>query len=288
MPPTKNDGGESGGGGSKSSSDTKPADPENMIPKPNYSDPKSRAKYLTNWQSKYGPLENRGDHVLKVNETPRGANESIKNVVTKAAKEYGIDRSILYSSFMEEGGSGLFKNQDGTDTRHRKPGEFGYQGFYGDKDYPINGNESLGMPNFDQVFPDLVSKGYLPKDFANKFRGTKNAGEFSANDFKSLPDGLKAKAAWMKMTYDEVDKYAKDKGINLSNKARSFFALADFNSGTNFKKLMNEYHEKGVLEDDKFMKERPNKSKIPEKDDIWGHVSRRIKMADALRNEDLL
>lgn len=283
MPASKNDveGGGRGGG------ETKPPDESTMIPKPNYQDQKSRDKYLSQWQGKYGPLEGRGDHVLKVNEVPRGASESIKNVTTKAAKAYGLDPSLLYSSFMEEGGSGLFKNKDGTDTRHRKPTDFGYQGYYGDKEYPINGNESLGMPDFDQVFPDLVAKGYLPKDFSNKFRGTKNAGEYSANDFKTLQDGLKAKAAWMKMTYDEVDKYAKDKGVKLSSKGRDFFALADFNSGTGFKKLMNKYSDSGMLSDDRFLKERPNKGKISEKDDVWRHVTRRMRMSDALQKEGL-
>lgn len=259
---------------------------EGMIPYPDYKDQKSRNQYLQNWQKKYGDLQGEGDTVLKVDETPRGANESIKNVVTKAAKEYDIDPALLYSSFMKEGGSGLFKNNDGTDTRHRKPGEFGYQGFYGDKEYPINGNESFGVPDFAKRFPDLVEKGYLNKDFASKFRGTKNAGEYSENDFKSVPDGMKAKAALMKMSYDEVDKYAKDNGITLTKNAKDFFALADFNSGANFKKILKRYNEEGLLKDDKFLKEHPHKNeKIDPKDDVWAHVAPRIKMALALKEQ---
>lgn len=261
-----------------------PKGKDDIIPHPNYEDPKSRSNYLTQWAKKYGDLQHRGDTVLKVNETPRGASGPIKEVATKAAKEYGVDPALLYSSFMEEGGSGLFKNKDGTDTRGRKPGEYGYQGFYGDKEFPINGNESLGMPNFNQVFPDLVAKGYLPKDFKNKFRG--KDGEFSGNDFKTLDDGLKAKAAWMKMSYDEVDAYAKEKGIKLSKNAKDFFALADFNAGDNFKKILKRYNEEGLLKDDRFLKEHPHKNeKIEAKDDVWAHVAPRLQMAINLKKE---
>lgn len=257
---------------------------DDIIPHPDYNDPKSRSTYLQKWAEKHGNLEGRGDTVLKVNETPRGASSSIKNVTTNAAKEYGIDPALLYSSFMEEGGSGLFKNKDGTDTRHRKPGEYGYQGFYGDKEFPINGNESLGMPNFNQVFPDLVAKGYLTKEFAKKFRG--KDGEYSGNDFKTLEDGLKAKAAWLKMSYDEVDQYSKEKGVTLSKDAKDFFALADFNSGGNFKKILKRYNEEGLLKDDKFLKDHPHKNeKIEEKDDVWSHVTRRTRMAQNLKKE---
>src|SRR5580693_9794759 len=44
----------------------------NLIPLPDYSDPKSRINFLQNWQKQYGPLEGRGDTLLKLNEVPRG------------------------------------------------------------------------------------------------------------------------------------------------------------------------------------------------------------------------
>lgn len=259
---------------------------DGIIPYPNYKDQKSRNNYLQQWNKKYGSTEGLGDTVLKVNETPRGGSDSIKNISLKTAKQYGIDPSVLYTSMMIEGGAGLFKNIDGTDTRHRKPGEFGYQGFYGDKDFPINGNESLGVPDFSNRFQDLVSGGYLPKSFAAKFRGTKNAGAYSENDFKTVEDGMQAKAALMKQSYDEVDKYAKENKIDLSKNGRDFFALADFNSGANFKKILKEYHDEGLLKDDKFLKEHPHKEKkIDPKDDVWAHVAPRIKLANALKEQ---
>lgn len=282
--PNKSDANEGGGSGSKPKSNT--------IPLPDYNDQKSRNKYLEEWQKEYGPLEGRGDTVLKVNEVPRGGSDTAKNLVTKAAKEYGIDPALLYSSAMEEGMSGLFKNKNGTDTKNRKPGDFGYQDYYGDKDFPINGGQSFGFQTFAERFPDLVRGGYLPKEFEKEFRGTKSAlgtdAEYAqANNFKTTDAAIKAKAALLKYNYDEVEKYAKGKGIELSNKAKDFFALATYNGGEGaLHKLLKEYNEKGLLKDDKFLKENPHKGeKIPENLDVYSHVQRRIRMADALKEQ---
>jgi hypothetical protein len=270
----------------------KPKEKDDTIPKPNYDDPKSRNEYLKNWAKKHGDLEGRGDTVLKVNEIPRTGTESIKSISIKAAKEYGLDPALLYSSAMEEGASGLFKNKDGTDTKHRKPGEFGYQDYYGDKDYPINGGQSFGFQTFAERFPELVKGGYLPKDFQKNFRGVDAAKKdedetHDANNFKDVNSAMKAKAAMLKYSQDEAEKYAKEKGIELSPKAKEFFALATYNGGEGaLHKLLKEYNDKGLLKDDKFLKENPHKGeKIPDNQDVYGHVNRRLKMASALKEE---
>lgn len=261
---------------------------EPTIPLPNYNDQKSRNDFLQKWSAKYGNLEGRGDTVLKVNEVPRGGSDTIKNISIKTAGKYGLDPALLYSSAMEEGASGLFKDKSGVDTKHRKPGDFGYQSFYGDKEFPINGNESMGLPDFTKRFPDLVKGGYLPKEFASKFRGKE--GEFSSNDFKTVEDGMQAKAALIKYNYDDIEKYAASKGIKLSTQAKDFFALAGFNGGEGTShKLITKYRNNGQLEDDKFLKQRPDTGgeKIPDNQDVYSHVMRRIKMAQNLKKERL-
>lgn len=264
-----------------------PSEEANIIPKPDYNDQASRNIYLKNWAAKYGDLKGRGDTVLKVNEVPRAGSDTIRNISVKAASKYGIDPALLYSSAMEEGASALFKNKSGLDTKGRKPTDFGYQSFYGDKEFPVNGNESMGMPDFANRFPELVEKGYLPKDFANKFRGKKNAGAFSENDFKTVEDGMQAKAALLKYNYDYVDKYAAKKGIQLSEKAKDFFALAAFNGGEGAViKRMQKYKDAGLLEGDKFLKQRPEMEKnLPDNLDVYGHIVPRMKMRDALKEQ---
>jgi hypothetical protein len=215
----------------------------------------------------------------------------MKNISTKLGDKYGIDPALLYSSAMEEGASGLFKNLNGTDTKGRKPGEFGYQDNYGDKAYPINGGQNFGLQTFADRFPDLVKAGYLPNEFASQFR-SKNGpitqtAVLGANNFKTPEAAMQAKAAMMKQSYDNVDKEAKNKGIELSPKARDFFALAQYNGGEGgMERLMKEYSQKGLLKDDKFFKENPDKGLQPNLD-IWAHVAPRMKMADNLKEQKL-
>lgn len=259
-----------------------------MIPRPDYANQSSRNQYLGAWQKKYGPLNNTGDTILKLNEIPRGGKTTAEEMAKNAASKFGLDPALLHTSSMLEGESGLFKDLSGKDTQHRAPGQFGYQDYFGDKDFPINANQSFGMPDFAKRFPDLVSKGYLPKNFSSQFRGTANAGQFSENDFKSPEAAMQGKAALMKMGYDYVDDKAKEHGINLSPKQRDFFALAFFNGGEGgVLRRMVPYYKKGYLKDDKFLDQRPPEEEAVKgtKADVYGHVIPRIKMASNLKKE---
>lgn len=256
-----------------------PAIKSNVIPRPDYNNPASRTAFLQNWQKQYGSLEGRGDTVLKTNEIPRAGSDTIKNISTKAASKYGLDPALLYSSAMEEGASGLFKNKDGTDTKGRKPDNPNYMDMGYNKDFPVK-FESFGLNTFVERFPELVKAGYLKKDFDKNF---------TWEGMKSPEVAMQAKAAMMKGAYDDVDKYASKSGISLSPKAKDFFALAEYNAGEGgFHKLLKEYQSKGLLEDDKFLKENPHKGeKIPDSQDIYGHVIRRLKMRDNLKEQKL-
>lgn len=268
---------------------------KDKIPLPDYNDSTSRLKYAQKFKQKYGPLmEGRGDTVLKVNEVPRGASDTAKNVSINSAKQYGLDPSILYSSAMEEGMSGLFKDKSGLDTNHRKPGDYGYQDYYDDKEFPINGEQSFGLLTFVDRFPDLVKQGYLPKDFSKEFRGRESYQNshnmmLAEYNFKNVEGAMKAKAAILKYSYDDVSKYAKEKGIGLSKKAKDFFALAEYNGGEGtFHKMLSDYHANGLIEGDSFLKKRPTSGKGLKEDSykkIYENVIRRIQMADALKNE---
>lgn len=270
--------------------------PPNRIPAPDYNDQGSRNNYLKQWASKYGDLQGRGDTIMKVNEIPRGGSDTMKNIAIKAASKYGIDPALLHSSAMEEGASGLFKDKSGMDTKHRKPGDFGYQDYFGDKEFPINGGQSFGLSTFNQRFPDLVKGGYLPKEFASRFRG--KDGEFGANDFKTAEDGMQAKAAMLKYHYDDIDAYAKSKGITLTPKARDFFALAGYNGGEGAgHQMLSDYNKSGALAGDKFLEKRPTTGAglkessygpvSPENEGLYNHVARRLKMSANLKKEGL-
>jgi len=273
-------------------SENKPPIPTGSIPRPNYIDSGSRINYLQQWAKKYGDLQGRGDTVMKVNEVPRTGSGTSEQLATKFGKQYGIDPALLYTSAMEEGMSGLYKNINGTDTKGRKPGEYGYQDYYDDKEFPINGGQSFGFQTFTERFPDLVKGGYLPKEFASQFRGSKASSEddnplHDANNFKTADAALQAKAAMMKYGQDYVKRQASQNNIQLSPKQLEFFTLAWFNGGEGaVKKRLPEYKSKGYLNNDDFINQRPPEEKgKPSNLDVYGHIVGRMKMRDNLKKE---
>ena len=251
------------------------------IPLPDYKDPKSRMAYAQAFVKKYGPLmAKRGDTVLRINEVPGWGSTTAKNMSVNTAKKFGFDPALFYASAMEEGMSGLFKN------------EKGLANYSGDMNYPTEGSYGFGLDNFVPLFPELVKRGYLPADFKDKFKPVKydepGFTENSAN-YKSPDDALMAKAAFMKYNQDEVDNYAKEMGITLSPKARSFFTLINYNAGAgNGRKMLRDYFNAGALKDDAFLKNRPVSGpglKQTSWEQPYTNIIRRFKMADALRSE---
>jgi hypothetical protein len=257
-----------------------PKEEPKEIPKPDYDDPNSRLKYAEEFSKKYGPeMHGRGDTPLRVNETPDSGSASAKEMSTKAASKYGLDPATFYSSSMEEGMSGLFGDKKGKVD------------FSGDDKHPISGYVSFGLDNFNDLYPELVKKGYLDKDFAGKFKksvepsrkGDNKTAVNSAN-FVDTDSALQAKAATVKYAQDQTEEFANKNNIELSPKAKQFFSLVNYNSGQgNMQKMLSEYHKKGYLKDDKFLEKRPDENwKQP-----YSNVARRLAMADALKKEKL-
>lgn len=272
----------------------------NRIPLPDYNNPKSRITYAQNITKQYGPLmQNRGDTFLHVNETPDVGPDTAtaKEMSVDAAKKLGLDPALLYSSAMEEGMSGLWKGKGGL----VKVGENTTD------DFPVSGYGNFGLDTFSDKFHDLVKKGYLTPDFAQNFKkqvayNEKSEPVNSAN-FKDVGSALQAKAAYMKDNYDDIDSYAKQRGITLSPKARDFFALANYNGGGIGHQMLNDYYNAGQLEGDKFLKGRPTSGgslkatsygplydkKTGQQTDegMYDHLVRRLKMRDALYEQSL-
>lgn len=269
--------------------DPKP-DPKkpSRIPQPDYKNPESRLSYAKEFTKKYGPLmSGRGDTPLRINEVPNTINDRlpVKQSSINAAKNLGLDPALFYASSMEEGMSGLFK----------KGGEQEYFVNSGDENFPVSGFLSFGLDTFAGHFNDLVKKGYLPADFEKKFHRTSMTNEkgeaTQSADFKSAEDALRAKAAMIKSSEDQIVEFANKNKIGLSPKAKQFFTLINYNAGEgNARKMLLDYNKAGVLKEDAFLKERP-KSGGNLKESSWStpynNVIRRLKMADALKNEGL-
>lgn len=247
------------------------------IPKPDYNDPSSRLKYAQAFTKKYGNLmEGRGDTPLRINETMDEATDSAKNLSVKAAKPLGLDPALLYSSSMEEGMSGLFKDKNGDSD------------FSGNKDYPTPGFKNFGLDDFSDKVPALIKKGYLSPQFKSQYVPRKQTNEqgreVNSADFKNPDAALIAKAAVVKDFQDQTEDYAKKNNINLSPKQKEFFTLAAYNGGPgSMRKMMAEYNKKGALKDDEFIKNPETGSYKT----IHTNIGRRILMRDSLVKEGL-
>lgn len=263
--------------------------PPERIPLPDYTNPASRIKYAKEFTKKYGELmSGRGDTPLRINERPfngvyGGQNaKTSKELALAATSKLGIDPALFYASAMEEGQSGLYPNEKG-DLR---------VGSHTTKDFPIEGSADLGLDTFVGRYPEFVKKGYLPADFKSKFTPLKTKNSDDTQDsalYKTLDDALLAKAAFVKSNYDEVDEYTKKKGIDLSPKARDFFALINYNAGSGTgQQMINDYNANGLLKDDSFLKSRPTSGKGLKETSYavpYENVIRRLRMADALKSE---
>lgn len=247
------------------------------IPLPDYKNPESRLNYIKQFGGKYGDfVHGRGDSIVRVNESPAWGSKSAKELATMYGKGAGIDPRLFYTSAMEEGMSGLYPDKN----------NMVYSS--GNKDYPVSGYASFGLDNVYDRFPEFIKKGYLPADFAKNIVKRQHENEkgerVNSADFKNVDAALQAKAAYMRSAYDDVDSYAKAKGMKLSPQQRDFFALANYNSGAgNFKKMIESYNQKGYLKNDEFLKKRPDESWKQ----VYDNVIVRMKMADALKNEGL-
>lgn len=257
------------------------------IPLPNYKDPVSRLKYAQAWRNKYGPyMQGRGDTPLRINEIPNTAHERlpIKQSAINAVKRFGLDPALFYSSAMEEGVSGMFKKG--------YPGEE-YFNSSSYEDFPVSGFAGVGLDHFHDQYPYLVKKGYLPPNFNTRYQPTvmtNEKGETThSGDFRSVEDAMMAKGAMAKMSEDQVLDYAKRNNIQLSPAAKQFFTYVNYNAGEgNAQKMLMDYHKSGALKDDAFMKSRPvsgGNLKGTSWKQPYDNVMRRVKMAEALKNE---
>jgi hypothetical protein len=257
------------------------------IPLPNYKDPVSRLDYAKQFTKKYGPLmSGRGDTPLRINEYPGTGTDAFtsKQLAERVGSASGLDPALLYASAMEEGMSGLYPSKDNTVN------------FSGNKEFPISGYINFGLDTFSDAFLNLVKKGYLPEDFNKNFvkkvhppKEGDNKVAVNSADFKSLESALQAKAAMIRNTQDELGSFLDENKIALSDKARQFFNLVAYNAGIgNAQKMLKDYKQAGVLQDDAFLNERPKKG-AGLKETSWSqpyeNAIRRIKMSEALKNE---
>ena len=177
---------------------------------------------------------------------------------------------------MEEGMRGLFPTA-------KNKGKIDYSG---DDKYPISGMVSFGLDHFGERAKELEKNGYLPEGFSKNYKTSPEVNEkkekVTSANFKDLSSAVQAKAAMVKLSQDEIQKFAEQKKIPLSEKAKEFFTLVNYNAGSgNAQKMLEEYSKKGYLDEDKFLDKQPSQ--------YWTgpyqNVIKRVKAANVLKSE---
>lgn len=205
-----------------------------------------------------------GDN-LKTNFNFSGTN--VKQSYYNAAKSTGMDPSLVYASSSEEGVQGLFPDKQGNVP------------FTEDKKYPVDGYVGFGLDNIGTQVPELIKKGLLPPDFANKVKTTTTTNEkgqsVTSSNFTDEDAGVLASAAVLKNSRNNLDAYTKKTGTTLTPRQEDFFNLAAFNLGdAGAQKMLESYKTKGYLKDDKFLDD-PN-FKPASYGGVYTHVQRRL------------
>ena len=247
-----------------------------------YADHDAALKRVTQLATQPGNawMHGRGDALINANYVPGSDNLSFRDSALKASKAQGIDPNMLWASAAEEGATGLVPDKKGninTDKDIDVNSKYGVSGF-----------ANFGVDHFHGDFKELVSKGYLPKDFDYKPSAHVNErGEkVMSGDFKTVEDALAAKAAYIHLHQDKLDDWQKDNGVSLSPAARQFFTYISYNGGPGTAhKLINYYKSQGLLAGDKFLNQAPPKDL--DQSDSYGKVLPRWKMAQVMQQEKL-
>ncbi|TXG81111.1 MAG: hypothetical protein E6R13_06875 [Spirochaetes bacterium] len=179
----------------------------------------------------------------------------VRDAIYGAARQTGINPSLLYSSAMEEGlGYAISKPDDASEAYVNWSGKNKKLA----QQFPVDGFYNYGLDTFGDQYDSLVKGGYLPADFNTRFTKLPVVNEkgekYNSAAFMNDQDALIAKAAMIKQTGDVLSKYEKANNLKLTDKQKDFFTLAGYNSGQgNMEKMIKSYQDKGYLKDDKFL-----------------------------------
>jgi hypothetical protein len=209
---------------------------------------------------------------------------TVKEGVYQASSKVGVNPALLFTSSMEEGLQvGLARPDEVSEAynmwaeKNKKLAE----------EYPIDAFYGYGLDRFSEQYKGLIKKGYLPEDFNNRFTAYDALNEkkekIKTAAFKSDQDALMAKAAIMRDARDQVEAYAKQKGVTLSDKSKDFFTLAAYNAGAgNMQKMIQSYDEKGYLKTDDYLKPDFKPASYA---GVYENIQKRLQNAEILSTE---
>jgi hypothetical protein len=165
-------------------------------------------------------------------------NISAIDTARSAAAKAGINPALLFSSSFQEGFNKAIAKPDEVSEAYLKA-KIG-------SDFPVDGFYNYGLDRFGERYEDFTKRGYLPQDFGQRVKiydAVNEKGEkIKTAAFKTDEDALIAKAAFIRAEADDIQNYAKQKGIDLDEAAQNYFTMAAYNSGAgNARKMLEKY-----------------------------------------------
>ena len=196
-----------------------------------------------------------------------------------ASKQTGVNPALLLSSSFQEGMNKAIAHPDEVSEAYVNAKIGG--------DFPVDGFYNYGVDKFSDYLPKI--KQYLPEGFDQRYKmypAKNELGEpINTVAFRTNQDALTVKGAILRDAMNEVDTYAKEKGVVLDEDAKNYFTLARYNARPEtFKTMMNEYA--ASKDKSKFIKEGQTSKK-----NVHKNISPRLEnmtIANELLNENPL
>jgi hypothetical protein len=164
-------------------------------------------------------------------------NRGVNDVIKSAALKGGVDPSLLFSSAFQEGMNLAISKPDEISQSY-------LDAKVDESKFPVDGFYNYGLDWFGGDYPRL--KKYLPEGFDQRFTVFKakneKGKEVPTAAFVDNESALLAKAAVIRDVQEQLNAYAKKKGITIAPEDMNYFTLGAYNSGIgNGKSMMDEY-----------------------------------------------
>lgn len=163
-------------------------------------------------------------------------NKTAEDILKRVSQRSNIDMPFLAANAFQEGMNNMINQSSG-----KSNDEFIENiGHHTGEDYPVNGYEYYGLDTFGSIAPQLIKKGYLPKNFSfdTYNRTNEKKQDITTANFKNNEDALMAKAAFLKHVADNVRDYAAKKNIKLEPKTEQYLTMSGYNGGFGNARIM--------------------------------------------------
>lgn len=161
-------------------------------------------------------------------------NKSLFDLAIGVSKKTGVSPELLAANALQEGVNVMAARKKLKTSDEYKAAKID------SKMFPIDGFTYYGLDDFATYAPEVIKKGYLPKDFKYQTFVAENEKGRKVNTaaFRSNEDALIAKSALLKMFKDGVNEYANVANVPLTDETVDYLTMSAYNGGMGNAKIM--------------------------------------------------